>query len=176
MEKLIQSRFWKFLEKFEIAIMAITAALTVIIMFGETALRAIHININGFEEYLLIIVFWMYMIGAAYGSRTKTQITADFIDMFMKDGTIKNILILVKYVLTFVLGAIFLWWAFDLLLWGIETGAKTSLWRIPFYTGYASIFVGLVLITFYNLVYLLEYISTFLKTRSNKDSEMTEGR
>lgn len=176
MERLTKSRFWKVLEKIELAVMIITAILTVAIMFGETALRAVNININGFEEYLLMIVFWMYMIGAAHGSRTKSQITADFVGIFMKEGLLKDILGLLKMVLTLILSVIFLWWAFQLVLWGIETGARTSLWRIPFAVGYASIFAGIVLITFYNIVYLFESIGLFVKKRGKKKTEVMEGR
>ncbi|MCL1809337.1 MAG: TRAP transporter small permease subunit [Clostridiales bacterium] len=154
--------FWRALASVERFVIILTAIGTTLIVSGACILRWFNINFNGFEEILIIVAFWLYMIGCAYGTYEKSQITADIVEVMMKECFAKELIRLVRYTLTFVLGAIMMYWALHLLLWTIEMDTRTPVYRVPTAVGQSSMLLGLVLLTFYNAVYLYDNIKEFV--------------
>jgi len=144
-------------------VIIITAIGTTLIVSGACILRWFHVNFNGFEEILILVAFWLYMIGCAYGTYEKSQITADIVEVMMKECFAKDLIRLVRHMLTFVLGAIMMYWAFHLLVWTIEMNTRTPVYRIPIAVGQSSMLLGLVLLTFYNAAYLYDNVKVFVK-------------
>lgn len=161
MKKREENVLWRGLLWIENAIIIIACIGTTVVVAAACILRVFDINLIGFEEILIMIAFWLYMMGCAYGSYEKSQITADILEVMMPEGLPKGILRLVRNILTFILGIIFLYWAMQLVMWTIEMDTRTPVWRIPITVGQGSIFVGLLLVSFYNLVYLYDEIKAF---------------
>jgi len=162
MIKKIGAVSWKTLIKIQRLMMIITGIATVLFVFGPMVLREFGIPFPAYEEFLLIFAFWMYMMGSSYGSYEKSQITADIMSQVLK-GKARSTLILAARISAFVLGVIFTYWALILIQWSLSTGAATSIYKIPVVLGHASIFVGLILSSFYNFVYMVEDIIKFKK-------------
>ena len=141
-------------------IMILLMALTLIIG-GACLLRTINISFVGFEELATLAAFWLYMVGTAYGSREKSQITADILEVMLPQSRGKDVMMLLKWVITFVLSCVFTYWAFTLLMWTLQTGAKTTVYKIPNTLIQSSILVGTGLSTFYNLLYLIREVKIF---------------
>ena len=144
----------------EWVIVILLLALTLIIG-GACLLRTVHINFVGFEELATLAAFWLYMVGTAHGSREKSQITADILEVLLPENRGKDIMMLIKWILAFVLSCIFAYWAFTLLMWTLQTGAKTTVYKIPNTLIQSSILVGTGLSAFYNLLYLIREIKIF---------------
>jgi TRAP-type C4-dicarboxylate transport system permease small subunit len=130
----------------------------VLIVAGACILRLFNINFSGFEELLVMVAFWLYMLGCAHGSFEKSQITADILAVMMRAGRFKDILTLFRSVLTVALCAVLFVWTVQLLIWAIGIETRTPVYRIPMAVGYASMVVGIGLSLFYYICYLLDNI------------------
>jgi len=148
---------WYGLVRLQKLLMIISGVATIALVFVPMVLREIGIPFVGYEEFLLTIAFWMYMMGSSYGSYEKSQISADILSQFLT-GWKKVILLLVNRIGTFILGVIFTYWGFVLIQWTLSTGATTSTYKIPIVIGQSSIFFSLLLTSFYNFVYMIEDI------------------
>ncbi|WP_352400813.1 TRAP transporter small permease subunit [Anaerotignum sp.] len=160
---------WKALLAAQRAIILVTAVGVTAIVGGACILRAFGINFIGFEEILIIVVFWLYMTGCSYGTFEKSQITADILEVMLPETLFKKITKLARYALTFLLCIVFTYWGFMLAMWTIQMDTRTPVFRIPVATGQISIFIGLLISSFYNLVYFIDEIKLFCR-------EMREGK
>jgi TRAP-type C4-dicarboxylate transport system permease small subunit len=133
------------------------------IVAGACILRFFNINFAGFEEILVMVAFWLYMLGCAYGSYEKSHINANLIEVMMKEGRLKDFFAVVRTTLTTVLCAIMLYWAFSFFTLSIEMETKTPVFRIPMAIGYVSMVVGLALSTIYNICYNYDAIAKLIR-------------
>ncbi len=161
MNKLKQTKFWTFLERLLKFGLIITGIMVTVITFAAVIARALNFNLLGYEEILIICAFWLYMLGAAYGSYENSHIKADIIVVMMKEGFLKDLIALLRNTLSVVLGIIFLLWAVQLLEWTIINGQQTPVWRIPVTVAQSSLTFGLVVASFYHLVYLYDELKSF---------------
>jgi len=160
--KLKNTLFWKWLEKFLKFGLIVTACMVTLITFAAVVTRYFNINFHGYEEVLIIFAFWLYMFGSAYGSFERSHITADIIVATMREGFAKALIAMLRNTLTVVLGIIFLYWAFNLFQWTIEMQTKTPVWRIPVTVSQSSLLFGFTVMTFYNVVYLYDEVKSFI--------------
>ncbi len=150
------TKFWFIVPKIMQWVIIITASIVTLIVFAETVLRLFKwFSFNGYEELLIMVAFWLYMIGCAHGSYEKSQIKADIIEVMLKESIFKDIIRILRELVTVVLSLWFTWWAFNLILYAINIGSVTSVYRIPMVFGFSSIFVGVGFMTFYNCVYMI---------------------
>lgn len=147
----------------------------VVLIVASTAILSSFFNTNfpGNEELLIIVVFYLYMIGCAYGAYERSHITAEIIDVIVKDGIFKETVYIIRWILTFVLGVIFMVWAFSLVQWSLENELKTLVYRIPVAFGQFSILLGLFLTNFYNFVHMYGEIKGYISRRKHKTAAKT---
>jgi TRAP-type C4-dicarboxylate transport system permease small subunit len=151
--------FWKGLVVVQKVIMVVTGLTVMGIVSSAMMLRWLfNSDFKGYEEILVMFAFWLYMIGASYGSYQKNQITADILDIYLKEGRLKSMIHLVRSFLTLVLSSVFMFWAYEFVVWTVQMGTKTPVWRLPMVWGQSSLLVGLILVTFYNLVYFYDEV------------------
>lgn len=151
--------FWRTLANIQKFIMVITGLAVMLIVSSAMLLRWLfNTDFKGYEEILVMFAFWLYMIGSSYGSYRKNQITADILNIYLKEGRVKSVINLVRSFLTLILAAIFNYWAYEFVVWGFTMKTKTPVWRLPMVWGQSSLMVGLTLVTFYNLVYFYDEI------------------
>ena len=149
--------FWKTLLYTQRVLMIIAVVGTTLLVFVPLVSREMGRPFAGYEEYLLLFSFWMYMMGSSHGSYEKSQITADLMSRILK-GKPRMILNLSATILTFVLGVVFMYWAWALVQWSLMTGAVSSIHKIPIVWGQFSIFAGLLISSIYNFVYMIRDI------------------
>jgi TRAP-type C4-dicarboxylate transport system permease small subunit len=166
--KIEQTAFWRGLVKFQKVFLIVFGLAVVIVLAVECLGRPVKFNFKGYEELLVIVVFWLYMFGCAYGSSEESHISADILDATMKDGVVKSVISLVKYFLTLVLGTVMLYWAIRLVQWSFSTQTVTTVYRIPTTIGQASMVVGLTISTFYNAVYMIREVKRFIAGRKTQ--------
>lgn len=169
MNKLERTAFWRGLAKFLRGGLVVSSCLVTIITFVAVITRALNINFLGYEEILIICAFWLYMMGTAYGSYENSHIKADVIVIMMPEGLAKSLLALIRNTLSLILGVVFLLWALQLFQWTIVMETKTPVWRIPVTISQSSLLFGLVIATFYNLVYLYDEAKAFVGTYITKN-------
>ena len=142
---------------FEKTVMIIgCVALTLIICASVVARYFLRANLYGYEEIVTIFAFWVYFMGGAYGAYEGTHISADLVNVYLKDCVLKNTVTLIKDGVTFGISLLFTWYGYEFFMFGfmgpLGTGIAlptTPVWRIPMWVSYAAIFLGLTLMSAY---------------------------
>lgn len=137
-------------------VMAIVLA---VIISAATVMRYIlEMDLYGYEEWIKIFAFWLYFMGAGYGAFAGSHVSADLVQSYVKEGFIKRLLIFTKTVITLGVTLLFTWYGWDFFYFGfmgpLGTGVaipKTVAWRIPLWTGYLPILIGLFFMSYYFL-------------------------
>lgn len=160
--RLERTLLWSGLQKLLRIGLVVSSVMVTTITFAAVITRALNINFLGYEEILIIFAFWLYMMGAAYGSYERSHITADILVVSMPDNVARAIVTMLRNLLTLGLGIVFLVWAYQLFDWTIEMQQKTPVWRIPMTVSQSSLLFGLGIITFYNLVYMYDEVKLFI--------------
>ena len=169
MDRLKNSKFWAILVSIQEWMLMILGVLTTLIVAATSILSSfLNINFPGNEELLIFVVFYLYMIGCAYGAYEKSHITAEIIDVIVKDGIFKETVYVIRWILTFILGVVFMIWAISLVQWSFANELKTLVFRMPIAIGQSSIVIGLLLTNFYNFIHMYEVIKNYIKKRSAK--------
>lgn len=135
----------------------VMSLLLIIIISSSTVMRYIlKIDLYGYEEWIKIFAFWLYFMGAAYGAFAGTHIYADLVHSYVKESTLKRFLVFVRTLITFAVTLLFTWYGYDFFMFGFRgplgTGVaipKTVAWRIPLWTAYLSVFLGLLSMSYY---------------------------
>ena len=141
---------------YSIVCFVMSMLLTVIISAATVMRYIFEMDLYGYEEWVKIFAFWLYFMGAAYGAFTGTHVCADLVQSYLKEGTFKRLMLFVKTVVTLCVTLLFTWYGWDYLVFGfmgpLGTGVaipRTVAWRIPLWTAYVSIFIGLASMSYY---------------------------
>jgi TRAP-type C4-dicarboxylate transport system permease small subunit len=135
------------------------AIVLAVIISAATVMRYIlEMDLYGYEEWIKIFAFWLYFMGAGYGAFAGSHVSADLVQSYVKEGFIKRLLIFTKTVVTLGVTLLFTWYGWDFFYFGfagpLGTGVaipKTVAWRIPLWTGYLPILIGLFFMSYYFL-------------------------
>ena len=127
------------------------------IISAATVMRYIlEMDLYGYEEWIKIFAFWLYFMGAGYGAFAGTHVSADLIQSYMKESMLKRLIIFIRTIITLGVTLLFTWYGYDFFMFGFSgplgTGIaipKTVAWRIPLWTAYLSIFLGLLSMSYY---------------------------
>lgn len=113
-----------------------------------------EINVLGYDEIILIGAYWMYFIGSSYATWEESHVSADVLSIFVSKRTQTKLKVFSKVVQVLV-GVPLVYLSFDLVRWDILIDPRTIDWGIPYLIPHTGIFVGFVMMLFYNSVYLL---------------------
>lgn len=156
--------FWGALNKFQKIIMASTSVLIVGMICYTVIIRYVFgSDFYGSEELIQMLAFWLYFMGAAQGSREKSQISADILTCYITNAKWCRIARLVKDVVTLAICMLVTFWAIQFVSWGFMMMPKSPVFRLPMLIPHCAIGLGFVLMSLYHLVYLVQDIATHLK-------------
>jgi len=156
--------WWRVLLRFQRAIMFISVVSVILLISSGAVMRYVFkMDFYGIEDVTLVVAFWLYFIGGAYGSYSKNHVSAEVIPNYMKNKKSRNIVLIIKTVMTATLNWIFTYWAFMLLMWGFERFGRTATLGIPLVIPQSALFIGMLLMSFYTTIYAIEDIMQFMK-------------
>lgn len=120
-------------------------------------------NLYGSDEIIMLFAFWLYFMGAVYGSYEDSHIKADLLNEYIRNMRCKDGLDLLSQALTVLVNTIVLIWAAkyfsgEIAKWGLSTSLK-----IPLVIPKASVFFGFLLMEFYHVYYLQRNLRTYLR-------------
>ncbi|MCR5335690.1 MAG: TRAP transporter small permease [Synergistes sp.] len=143
---------------YSIVCFVMSMLLTVIISAATLMRYILEMDLYGYEEWIKIFAFWLYFMGAGYGAFAGTHVCADLVQSYLKDGFLKRFILFLKCLITLGVTMLFTWYGWDYLKFGfmgpLGTGVaipRTVAWRIPLWTAYLSIFLGLLSMCYYFL-------------------------
>jgi TRAP-type C4-dicarboxylate transport system permease small subunit len=143
---------------FTIVIVANSLLITLIIAGAAVARYIFKVNFYGYEEIAVLVAFWLYFMGAAYGSYNNTHVSADIVDAYLPECRIKRALTFVRHLVTCAVCGLFAYYGYEFFSFGFvgplgnfQFKPTSMVWRIPLWTSYAAIFAGLILMEVYFL-------------------------
>lgn len=161
---LTKTLFWKILHQIIKWLMIIgSIASTGCMVYGVIVRYVFKGNFYGSDEIIMLFAFWMYFMGAAYGSFENSHITADLLNVYIKNMRIKDGISLLAQACTVVVNTIILAWATrffigEITKWGLSTSLK-----IPLVIPKSAIFFGFLLMEFYHVYYLQRDVRLYAK-------------
>ena len=144
----------------------ITAAIIIFLLalsVMQVVLRTFNLPQMGIEELMQFPVIWMYMLGGACASFTKTHIDCGILDSFVKNKKAIEIAAIIKTILSFIVCMIIIGWTNSFLKYCFKTNKISVVLGIPWTIANVAIMAGLVLMLFFTAVELIERICEFIK-------------
>ncbi len=132
-------------------IMAATFFCVVILRYGFQA------DLFAYNEWLLIICFWLFFMGGALGTYDGSHINADLLSFFTDNPRIIWIRKLVVTIIELVISIAVVYWAFLMIYDEIASyphWQTTVALRIPFLVPRAGILLGFVFMASYTALHL----------------------
>ena len=164
-----ESLFWNVLLKIERVLLIVCSLTTVLLICLSVFMRYIlHKNFYGSEESIIIFAFWLYFLGASYGSFDKSHIKADIASVYIKNARIRDAVALVASMVTVFVNLVITKWAWDYVVWGIQKMPRTTGLKIPLVIPQSAILIGLILMCFYHVYYLVVDFRAYLKNEPLK--------
>ena len=137
-------------------VMAFTFFFVVIVRYGFES------DLFAYEEWLLIVCFWLYFIAAAIGTWEGSHVHADLLNFVIVDPAKRRLRALAITAIEFVVTAALVYWSILMMIEeiGDYPGWQTTIaLQIPFFVPRAAIFVGFVLMGFYSALRLYVLIN-----------------
>lgn len=149
---------WVALRKAENAIMIVSAIILVCLVLTQVALRYIFkLPLMGVEELATMTGFWMYLLGAASGSRERNHIKADLLSL-IKNKRVYSASQTIISLITVVLAAVMVNWCWNYALWSFKTRELSPALMIPMFYAQISLLVSSVLMTFYFFIEFIDHV------------------
>lgn len=148
---------WGALGTFQRMVMAVTSVCIVVMICSTVVLRYVFgSDFYGSEEIIQMLAFWLYFMGAAQGSREKSQISADILTCYISSVRVCRVAHLLKDVITVVICLLVTYWACRFVGWGFEMMPKSPVFRLPMLIPHTAIGLGFVLMSLYHVSYLVQ--------------------
>jgi len=148
---------------FSLVTFSMSILLTILISLATFTRYILKGDLYGYEEWVKLLAFWLYFSGAAIGAFNGTHVSADLVQSYVPDGKLKRFLVFLKDLVTVGVTGLFVWYGYDFFMFGfmgpLGTGVAipmTTIWRIPLWTSYLAVFLGLVFMLYYFSVYLFK--------------------
>ncbi|AEV37620.1 TRAP dicarboxylate transporter, DctQ subunit [Pseudovibrio sp. FO-BEG1] len=138
-------------------IMAGTFFLVVIFRYGFGS------DLFAYEEWLLIICFWMYFAGAALGTYDGSHVNADLLTYVIKDPRKAYVRAVVIGSIEFIIAMALVYWSALMIIDEIDSYPRwraTIALRIPFFVPRLAMLIGFATMAFYSLLHLIVLIKT----------------
>ncbi len=171
---------WVALIKIQRIIMLVAVVISSTAVFSEVIMRYVfHAPLVGIEELAAYVAFWMYFIGASYGSYERSHIKAELTHLIFGNTINYARCRAFTSFISFAAALYIIPWAWDYTVWGFvrnEQSRSTLLGSTyPVVYFQISIFIGLMLMSFY---FLVEFIQWFriIRSRSEIPEEMRSAR
>jgi TRAP-type C4-dicarboxylate transport system permease small subunit len=155
---IMHTRLWWVLGIIQKAIMVISSMAILTLVLVQVLLRYVFkLPLMGVEEIATMVGFWLYFMGASWGTADRTHIKADVMQAAIKDP---KKLIWVKTftaALCVILSGMMIYWGWGYTVWGYTRMQASPTLMIPMIYSQVSIFVGAILMFFYFWVELIDY-------------------
>lgn len=152
-------------------IMAFTFMCVVVLRYGFQA------DLFAYEEWLLVICFWLYFMGSALGTYENSHINADLLDYLTDNPRLSWLRAVVVGVIELVVSLVVVYWAILMIQDEVATYPNwqaTIALKIPFVVPRIAVLVGFVLMAFYSALRL--YVLVKLGPPARQDDAAARDR
>ena len=149
---------WNILDWLQQIVMVVTSVAIVLLILVQVALRYFfRMPLMGVEELACLFGFWLYFTGAANGSRERSHIKADLMEVFVKNKRALYFGKSVVALITLFLAGTFAQWSLHYIQWSLKSWERSPALSIPMVYAQASLMANSVLMFFYFFLEFLDY-------------------
>lgn len=164
---MLQGKFGTGISKVLSVIIVSCAAISTLMMFVYVLMRYfLNINFQGFEEIILVFVFWLYYMGAAFGSFESSHIVADLAESFIKNERTKRVLGLFVDVVKVCVMCALVYLAYDYVAWSLKMGSHTPVYKLPSVVTQGALLLGFVIMLFFDICYMIDHFTKFFSKKA----------
>ena len=158
---IVNTKAWRFLGILQKIIMVISSMAILTLVLVQVLLRYVFVMpLMGVEEVATMVGFWLYFMGASWGTAERTHIKADVMQAVVKDPRKLIWIKVFTSVLCVILSGMMLYWGWGYTVWGYTKMQVSPTLRLPMIYSQVSIFIGAILMFFY---FWVEFIDYFLQ-------------
>lgn len=152
----MQTKFWTILHTVVKWLMITGSVVSTACMVYSVILRYVFKgNFYGSDEVIMLFAFWLYFMGAVYGSYENSHIKADLLNVYIKNIRAKDVVALLAEMVTIVVNIIVLIWAIRFFQGEIVKGGLSTALKIPLVIPKSAVFFGFLLMAFYHVTYFI---------------------
>ena len=139
-------------------------------------------DLFAYEEWLMVVCFWVFFLGSALGTYQDKQINADLLDAITDNARLLWMRKIGITIIELLITLVVLYWAWLMLADEIAAYPRwktTIALKIPFFVPRVGIFVGFLFMSIYSLLYIYvlwkvgpdRYVETVRQTKQDKMME-----
>ncbi|WP_432474531.1 TRAP transporter small permease [Amphritea sp. HPY] len=138
--------------------LAISSLIMAFVFFFVVVLRYwFQADLFAYEEWVLMIAFWIYFLGAAVGSYENTHVKADFLLSLIDNVKTKWIVVNCTLFIETLICIVLSYWGWLMLAEEISAypdWQRTTGLELPFFIPKLGIFLGFILMTLYTALHV----------------------
>ncbi|MCF8012269.1 MAG: TRAP transporter small permease [Clostridiales bacterium] len=135
-----------------------------LLMFIQVLLRyVLNAPLMGVEELLLFPTIWLYMLGGANASMERSHITCGILTLYIKKEKTMSLFNIARCLVSLLVSLWLTYWALWYFVYSFTCWKLSNLLFIPMFFGESAVGIGLVLMTLYTVVELIDYIKEYLR-------------
>jgi len=127
----------------------LSITITIFVLIDVFARYVVEKSVSGLSEITLVLVMWVYMLGAAVATDKNSHLQIDIVPQLLKRPMHIAVYDLIRSIISLIIISFFVAWAFDLLSWGLRRQQVTPILFIPYTFSHLSIFTASLLFIFY---------------------------
>ena len=164
-------RIDKLLIKLQEYILIFTSVGISLLIFSAAFVRYIlESDFYGSEEIVMLLAFWLYFIGSALAERENSHISANMVNVFVKNERIKQFFAILKYTLSLAICLIVTYWSYEFIMRSFRLNPSTPVLRMPLVYTQIPVFISFALMNVYILLHLIQSITDATKKNRGEES------
>ena len=133
--------------------MVLTIILPVLIVIQVVLRYVFNAPLFGIEEMMLFPIIWLYMIGGANSSRTRSHIDCGILTLYIHEGTKgRAIFNIIRNTISVIVSCWLTYWAYWYFMYSLKLWKLSPLLKYPMFFGESAVFIGLSLMTIYTAI------------------------
>jgi TRAP-type transport system small permease protein len=155
---------------------AITVFLTIalpVLVVAQVLLRYVfQVPLMGIEEIMIFPIIWLYFLGGAQASRTRTHISCGILTLYIKKEKTMAVFNVARSTISVVISLWLTYWAYWYFEYSLRVWKSSDLVKLPMFFAESALFIGLVLISFYTALEVIDMIRNLINIMNNKHKEV----
>ena len=162
MNSMSESRLVRLVGAVQEKIILVLLAAIPLLVVAQVVLRYVfNAPLMGIEEILLFPAVWLYFLGGSAASKERNHIDCGILVLYIKKERSLALFRIVRMGLSVLVGCWTTYWAFWFFSYSLSRWKLSDLLYLPMFLGESAIFIGLLLMTIFSLIELIDRFNEF---------------
>lgn len=157
MKSLRDSKLSRGIAAFQKTVVLVFLIMIPLLVVMQVILRyVLQMPLMGIEEIMLFPTIWLYLLGGGVASSERDHIQAGILALYIKKEKPQAVFFLIRTIVSVLISGWLTYWAFKYFLYSMKVWKLSSLLYLPLFFGECAMFIGLVFMTYFTFVELLD--------------------